>query len=173
MDGWLIVLTVVFLLLALAALWFSGRQRRASGLPDGRVIYADPKTWGAVEKPLYDVHLGLTGKPDYLVQQGKLILPVEVKTGRAPLSPHDSHIFQLAAYCLLVEREYGVRPPYGILHYPDRTFAVDYTPDLEAALLETLSEMRALERRETCDRSHESAARCARCGYRSLCDQRL
>lgn len=164
---------VLLLLLALVLIWLSGRQRRASGLPGGRVIYADPKTWGAVEKPLYDPNLGLTGKPDYLVQQGKQIIPVEVKSSKAPISPHDSHIFQLAAYCLLVEREYGVRPDYGMLHYPERTFAVDFTPELEDALMEMLSEMRTQERRPTCDRSHDAVARCARCGYRSLCDQRL
>ncbi len=159
--------------LAILLFWQASRQRRATGLPGGRVIYADPKTWGAVEQPLYDARLGLAGKPDYLVQQGERIIPVEVKTGRTPTSPHDAHIFQLAAYCYLVERTLGTRPPYGILHYSQRTFAIDYTPALEAAFTSLIAEMRLAERRGEADRSHDSAGRCARCGYRSHCDQRL
>ncbi len=169
----MVVLILLLVLLAAFLLWQSTRQRKAAGLPGGRIIYADTREWGPVEKPLYDALLGLTGKPDYLVQKGKQIIPVEVKTGRTPEAPHDTHIFQLAAYCLLVERSLGVRPPYGILHYPNRTFAVDYTPALEQALLDLLADMRIQERRGEQARSHEIAARCARCGYRSGCKQRL
>jgi CRISPR-associated exonuclease Cas4 len=172
----MLVLAVILGLLAMVLFWQSTRQRRATGLPGGRVIYADPKTWGPVEEPLYDARSGLTGKPDYLVQQGEKIIPVEVKTGRTPNSPHDAHIFQLAAYCYLVERNHGVRPPYGILHYPQRTFAIDYTPALEAALTALVAEMRVQDRqaeRGTVDRSHENPSRCARCGFRAHCDQRL
>jgi CRISPR-associated exonuclease Cas4 len=166
--------SVLILVLAAGYLfWQAARQRAASGLPGGRVIYADPKQWGPLEEPLYDARLKLTGKPDYLVRQGEQIIPVEVKTGRTPTAPRDGHIFQLAAYCLLVERTLGVRPSYGILRYPERTFAVDYTPELEEALLATLAEMRRDERRGDCPRSHEQPARCGRCGYRAHCDQRI
>ena len=72
-----------------------------------------------------------------------------------------------------MESHYGRRPPYGILKYANRTFAVDYTFELEESLLDLLDEMREQERKRTVDRSHELAARCARCGYRSTCDQRL
>jgi CRISPR-associated exonuclease Cas4 len=164
---------LILALLAGYLFWRAARERAESGLPGGRVIYADPKLWGPVEEPLYDARLKLTGKPDYLVRQGEKLIPVEVKTGRTPSAPHDSHIFQLAAYCLLVERTFGVRPAYGILRYPQRTFAVDYTPELEDTLLALLAEMRRDERRGDCPRSHDQPARCARCGYRAHCDQRM
>jgi CRISPR-associated exonuclease Cas4 len=105
-------------------------------------------------------------------QHGRLI-PVEVKSGRAPQAPYDSHIYQLAAYCALVERTLGRRPPYGIIHYEDRDFAVDYTAELETAFLDVLADMRRDEHRAEIDRSHDSAARCARCGFREVCEQRL
>jgi len=165
---------IIFLfLLAIIFFWQSGKQRREAGLPGGRVIYTDTGGWGAVERPLYYSPLKLTGKPDYLVRQNEILIPVEVKSGRAPESPYDSHIFQLASYCLLVEKTYGKRPPYGIIHYNDRNFAVDYTPDLEFALMDLLADMRRDEIRDDVDRSHEQAARCARCGFRNLCDQSL
>ncbi len=164
---------LVFALLALILFWQSARQRMKAGLPGGRIIYTDTRAWGALEKPLYEPELGLTGKPDYLVQQEGRIIPVEVKSGRAPAAPYDSHIFQVAAYCLLVERTMNTRPPYAILHYDDRDFAVDYTPELEDALLDALADLRRDEMRREVPRSHEEPRRCARCGYRQECEQRL
>jgi CRISPR-associated exonuclease Cas4 len=164
---------LILFVLAVILLWISSRQRKQAGLPGGRIIYTDTRAWGELEKPLYDAQLGLTGKPDYLVEQNRQIIPVEVKSGRAPDAPYDSHIFQVAAYCLLVQRAMGKRPPYGIIHYSDRDYAVDYTSELENRLLDTLAEMRRDEVRTSVARSHESTARCSRCGYRDLCDQKL
>ena len=169
------ILYIALVLFIVAAIFFvqSSRQRREAGLPGGRVIYTDTRAWDEVEKPLFSNELGLTGKPDYLVEQNGKLIPVEVKTGRVPDAPYDSHIFQLAAYCLLVEKTYGKRPPYGIIHYSNRDFAVDYTSQLESALLDHLADMRRDELRKEVPRSHEDAARCRRCGFRKVCDQSL
>jgi CRISPR-associated exonuclease Cas4 len=161
------------LLLALFLFFISGRQRHAAGLPGGRVIYTDTRSWGTVEKPFFDADLGLTGKPDYLVEQNGRIIPVEVKSGRTPEAPYDSHIFQVAAYCYLVHKATGKRPPQGIIHYTGRDFAVDYTPELENALLDLIAEMRINERHAEVGRSHDEEQRCRRCGFRDACDQRL
>lgn len=161
------------ILIALVLFWLAARQRRASGLPSGRILYQDTGLWRKVEKPLFDPLSGLTGKPDYLVEQDGASIPVEVKSRWAPPAPYDSHIYQLAAYCLLVTRVSGKRPPYGIIRYRNRSFAIDYTPELEARLLDLLAEMHQQERQGQPDRSHQDAMRCARCGYRSACDQRL
>jgi CRISPR-associated exonuclease Cas4 len=166
-------LALPILLLAFVLLFISGRQRHRLGLPGGRVIYTDTRSWGAIEKPLFDLQLALTGKPDYLVEKDGKFIPVEVKTGRTPAAPYDSHIFQVAVYCLLVQKTYGKRPPYGILHYPDRDFAVDYTPALESALLDLLVSIHRDEHRPDVARSHNDPQRCRACGYRSTCDQKL
>jgi CRISPR-associated exonuclease Cas4 len=160
-------------LIAMIFFWQSDRQRKAAGLPGGRVIYTDTRGWGKVEKPLYYATLGLTGKPDYLIERNGQIIPVEVKSGRAPEAPYDSHIFQLASYCLLVEKTYNKRPPYGIIHYENRDFAVDYTRDLEAALMNLLADMQQDDVKKQVPRSHEQPSRCARCGFRNVCDQSL
>lgn len=153
-------------------LWLGARQQRRSGLPPGRVLYSDPQIIGQPERPLFDADTLLTGKPDYLVKEGSAVIPVEVKSGWAPPEPHPGHVFQLMAYCRLVERSMGVRPPYGILRYRNRTFAIDYTPQAEAELLALIEEIHAAGGREQ-HRSHDSPARCAGCGFRSQCDQRL
>lgn len=170
----MLYLSLALLLFALFLLWQSSRQQRDAGLPGGRVIYTDTRAWGALlEQPLFNKELALTGKPDYLVEQKGGIIPVEVKSGRAPESPYDSHIYQLAAYCLLVEKTYGKRPPYGIIHYPSRTFAIDYTPALESSLLDLLADIRRDETRAEVNCSHAEPARCRKCGFRNVCEQKL
>ena len=154
-------------------LWLSGRQRRATGLPAGRVVYSDHNEWGEIETPLYDPTFNLTGKPDYLVERSDEIIPVEVKSSRLKSAPYDSHIYQLAAYCLLIEQTFSIKPAYGILNYVNQDIAVDYTPELEQSLIDTIREMRSLSRRRNIDRSHESANRCRGCGFNSVCDQAI
>jgi CRISPR-associated exonuclease Cas4 len=169
MAKWFLALLAAGLLL----LWLAQRGRARSGLPQGRVVYTDTGGWGRLERPLFSHEFRLTGKPDYLVADGADIIPVEVKSGRAPAQPYPSHILQLAAYCLLVEECHGRQPPYGIIKYADRTFEVDYTPELEDELLATLDDMRADLADEDASRSHDEARRCRACGHRERCDQRL
>ena len=162
----LVGFAIVFFILA-------SRQRKQAGIPAGRVIYSDASQWGKVERPLYDPKLRLTGKPDYLVKQGNQLIPVEVKSRPAPQAPYDSHIYQLAAYCLLVAHEYNASPSYGILHYNDKTFAIDFTAELESATQSLIHEMQSRTTRTQVNRSHEDGRRCQHCGYRSVCDQSL
>lgn len=169
-----VALLICFLVaLAIVLLLLARRERKRSGLPQGRVIYADTGGWRRPEKPLFSRTFLLAGRPDYLVADGDVIIPVEVKSGRAPAQPHRSHLLQLAAYCLLVEEEYTKRPPYGIIKYADQAFEVDYTPELESALLTTLDRMRSDLGRDNVPRSHDSPARCRACGFRERCDQSL
>jgi CRISPR-associated exonuclease Cas4 len=173
MNPWLLILLLV-LLAAFLFIW-SEQQKRRTGLPQGKVIYADSDQWQALTEPLYDPQLRLTGKPDYILRlQDGTQVPVEVKSTPAPAQPYANHIMQLAAYCLLLERESGQRPPYGLLRYRQRTFQVDYTPALEQALRALISEIREVERQgEAPARSHAEASRCRGCGYRDICEQRL
>lgn len=174
MSGMALLLGGVLFLLTIGAWLWSRDLRVQSGLPAGNVIYADTGSWFPTDKPLYAASLRLAGKPDYLVQQADGgIVPVEVKSGRAPAAPHEGHVLQLAAYCLLVAENYGQRPSYGIIQYQDRAFAVDFTSDLEEDLLDLLAEMHAARFEPELDRDHNDWGRCRRCGVRSYCDQRL
>lgn len=169
----LLYLGLGILLISIILMLIAGRQRRTAGLPGGRVIYSDMRGWDELVKPLYDSNLGLTGKPDYLIQQNSVIIPVEVKTGRTPQTPYDTHIYQLATYCMLVEKIYNKRPPYGIIHYPERDFAIDYTSDLEDTLLDLLADIRRSDRLRDIARSHDDINRCRHCGFQGICDQKL
>lgn len=167
-------ITIITLLaLGLLLLWLAQRGRAKSGLPEGRVIYTDTGGWRRPEQPLFSREHLLTGKPDYLVEDGGDVIPVEVKSGRAPTQPYESHVLQLATYCLLVEETYGRRPSHGLIKYDDRTFEVDYTDALEKALLLRVDAMRDALAVGDAPRSHDEPRRCHACGHRERCDQAL
>ncbi len=169
----MLYISISLILIAFIIFYIAGRMRRKAGIPSGRMIYIDSNQWIKVDKPLFDKRLRLTGKPDYLVRQGKQVIPIEVKSGRAPGQPHPWHISQLAAYGMLVEAEYGTRPDYGILHYANRTLAIDFTPTLETSTVAIIQEMQKRTSQIQIDRSHHDQNRCIHCGYRSMCDQAL
>ncbi|HWQ14262.1 MAG TPA: CRISPR-associated protein Cas4 [Roseiflexaceae bacterium] len=167
-----VTLGLPLLLLALLALAWALRLRGRTGLPWAPVRYQD--TGGrAPEKPLVARHLGLVGRPDYLLELHGRSVPVEVKPGRHAAAPYESDLMQLAAYCVLVEETTGVAPPYGLLRYAGRTFRLDYTPRVREELLALLEEMRAALYEPDCPRSHEDAHRCRVCGFFAQCDAAL
>lgn len=164
---------LVLIVLALVLLWLARRWQRRAGLPSLKVVYQDTGIRRRLERPLYDPLLGLVGRPDYLLEQGEALIPVEVKSGATPSAPYEGHRWQALAYCLLVQRVLKRPAPYALLRYPEATYRVAFTPLEEAALLDLLAQMRRDELKEQHDRSHEHPARCRACGFREVCDQRL
>lgn len=169
----MLIIAFFLFVLAVVLFWQAHRRQKTLGMPAGRIISSDTRQWEPLADPLYSAELGLTGRPDYLIKNGSQVIPVEIKSSRISAVPYDSHIYQLAAYCLLVEKAFGVRPAYGVLHYPNRTFAIDYTSELETTLLQLLSELRLQENRRDVHRSHDQASRCTGCGYAGLCDEKI
>lgn len=166
-------LFITLLILGLVLLWLARRSRARAGLPPGRIVAADVGSWQRLDHPLFSRRHRLAGRPDYIVADGPDLIPVEVKSARAPVHPYNSHVLQLAAYCLLVAETSGRRPPYGILRYADQTFQIPYTRELEEELLAVLEEMRAGLAEGEARRNHNDTRRCAACGYREVCEEAL
>lgn len=165
---------LILLIIGLILWVWSGALRAEADIPAGKVIYTDSGTWFGNDDVLASRHFRLVGKPDYLVEDDEgMIVPVELKSKKAPAEPHEGHIFQLAAYCLLVEENYGVRPDYGIIQYKDKSFRLDYSYELEEDLLDVLADMRTDLEEPTVNRDHTDWLRCSRCGLRGACNQRL
>jgi CRISPR-associated exonuclease Cas4 len=167
---------IAALLLACLAgvlLWLALRLRQQTGLPWARVKASDTAAGEPLDQPLFARRYGLTGRPDYLLQQGGATIPVEVKPGRQAPRPYDSDLMQLAAYCLLVEESTREPPPYGLLRYANATFRLHYTPEVRAELLAILEEMRDALDEDDCARSHDDPPRCAACGFVAQCSDAL
>jgi CRISPR-associated exonuclease Cas4 len=185
--SWLLVAFCALLVVALVAHLAARRAGGRAGLPRGSVVYSDTgfavgKLGGLVvdkegvkqERALVSRRYGLVGRPDYLIETREGIVPVEAKSTLSPgARPYDSHVFQLAAYCLLVEDALAAHVPYGVIRYRDSEVRVDYTPELREELLALLEEMQEARRAEDVHRSHDDARRCARCSVRESCDERL
>jgi CRISPR-associated exonuclease Cas4 len=167
----LLVIGGVFLL------WQGRRLRLGTGVPAGEVIYADTGAWSRTEAPLVSRRFGLVGKPDYLVQisEGKrtVTVPVEVKSRGRPDEPYDSHVLQLAAYCLLVEDVHQRRPPYGLLHYADATLRIPFTDELRRQVLDSADAIRRARAAADVHRQHADPQRCQNCGYRHACGEEV
>ena len=127
------------------------------------------------ERPLVSNALELVGRPDYLIEADDGIVPVEVKSAACPSDgrPRDSHLAQLAAYCLLVEDTLGARVPFGVIKYRDRDVEVEYTQELKDWALALIEEMRDAVEEEEVHRSHEDPRRCAGCSLRDVCTESL
>lgn len=185
---YLLLSSLILFLIALAAYLASRRAGRLTGLPSGRLIYSDTGNPVAALGPLIESErgvkqeralvsrtYGLTGRPDYLVRNSDGIVPVEAKSTKCPASgrPYDSHVMQLAAYCLLVESTLDAEVPYGVIKYSDREIIVDYTEELRDELITLLEEMRAARKAEDVHRSHQDIRRCSKCSMREICTESL
>jgi len=165
----LFVLALLLLAAAVVLLRQSRRERAASGLPRGRVVYVDSRAWRKPPEPLRAPTYGLVGRPDYILREGRFTIPVESKPMRHAAEPYPADVLQLAAYCLLVEETAGRAPPHGLLVYSEHTFEIPFDAGLRAALLDTLAEMRRAEAQSSVRRSHDQPARCSGCGMRRHC----
>jgi CRISPR-associated exonuclease Cas4 len=179
---------IILLLITFATYLASRRASRRTGLPNGQLLYSDTgfpvgrissieKSQQGVkqEKPLISKAYGVIGRPDYLVETDEGIIPVEIKSTKCPVSgrPFDSHIMQLAAYCLLVEDVIGRSVPYGIIRYADREVVVHYASELRDELMMLLDEMNEAFEADDVHRSHRDARRCSGCSMREACVESL
>jgi CRISPR-associated exonuclease Cas4 len=185
---YLFVALIILLLITLVSRVAARRASRRSGLPGGQLLYSDTgypvgrigsieknQEGARQEKPLTSRSHGLTGRPDYLVRTEEGIIPIEVKSTRCPASgrPYDSHVMQVAAYCLLVEDVVRESVPYGIIRYSDREVIVEYTVELRDELMMLLEEMREARAADDVHRSHREARRCSGCSMREVCTESL
>lgn len=150
------------------------RLSRELGIPkDWKLIYTDAQGEGRLLKAFVKGVI-LCGKPDWVYQNRSQALVIEDKRGTKPGTLYLSYQIQLAAYFLLVEEEFGLRPYRGILRFSDGQAEVSPDPTLIHTLGTVLEEMRAILLRKTpARRNHWSQSRCRRCKFYERCDERL
>ena len=118
----------------------------------------------------------LAGRPDYMIKENNLRIPVEVKTGRRPKAPFFSHVLQIGAYCLLSEETFRTSPSHGQIRYgfENEPHNVEWEPKLKTLVLEKIEEMNdILEGRTKAHRNHKRVGKCNNCSRRKGCPERL
>ena len=169
-----IIIAVMFvfaLFLLLYSALSSGKAKEIKTkyrIPEGKITYTD------LDKPakaLYSRRFNLAGKPDYIVKRGDEYIPVEVKNTNAGW-PYDSHIMQLASYCLLLE-DSGKNVPFGLLAYNNGQFKIPFDDGLRNRVKGILETIRNEIRSGKVERNHNQPNRCINCSLRKFCEFRL
>jgi CRISPR-associated exonuclease Cas4 len=116
----------------------------------------------------------LIGRPDYILEEGGELIPVERKDRMLTHSgPHESERLQLAAYCLLLEEREGRPMHRGRLQYQNTSLDITFDEALRRKLLTTLAAIQASADLVDVRRSHPSPARCRTCAFRMQCTESL
>jgi CRISPR-associated exonuclease Cas4 len=163
--GLVSMLVATVLLYVLLTRWCR-REQAAVGLDHETVHSSDDST--APIPTLRSWRYGLVGRPDQLVRVGRALVPVEQKPTARRLQP--SHVLQVAAQCLLVQEVYGIRPPFGLVVLAEGVRQrVEFSPELERHLLETMAQMRAFLHAGAAPEPRWTSGKCRNCGFRTTC----
>lgn len=150
-------------LLGLLLVLLAKRGRRARGLGSGETVALD-------NVMLFSERLRLVGRPDRILRQDGSLIPEEWKSGKRV---SEGHRLQLGTYFILIEEEYGERPPHGFVVLGDGSRAkVENTERLRSevlAIAKRIRERRRVIREEIPVR--QPAAKCRACGQRGNCGQ--
>src|SRR4051795_3847761 len=136
MSG-LLAVAVGLAVLGLLLVVLYSRGRRARGLGPGETVALDDVT-------LYSERLKLVGRPDRIVRQGGSLIPEEWKSAK---KVSHGHRLQLGAYFLLIEEEYGERPPFGVVVLGDGSrVEVENSEELRSEVLAIAAKIRERRR---------------------------
>lgn len=177
----MVISIIISIILLLVAILFISKSKRIyrdvdklkmkHKIQDGKITYSD---LNKPAKPLFSKRYRISGKPDYIIKKNNLYIPVEVKTGYHN-EPQKNHIFQLAAYCQLVEDNYGSFVPCGILVYNDTSqqYKIPFDPKIRFELESTIRKMRHLLKTGEIIRNHNDPQKCKHCSMRTYCNTKI
>jgi len=177
----LVVLALMAVAGAIAIPLALGALRRSTGFdfathPGAVVISSDVGLGPSLL--LRDEALGLSGKPDYLLDSrdgnGGRLVPLELKTNRRSPRLYESDRVQIGAYLVALKATSDERASnIGYVRYQTGTFKVELTPTLEQEIKSLVATLRRSRRARVIHRSHESPGRCRACPVRQHCDEAL
>ena len=149
---------------------------------DGTIIYAGSD--GGLLSYQIDDTVSLTGKPDLVMQDKKTkeVFVVDMKSGASPEEMSKYHALQLAAYFLMVEKNFSTPVKKGVIRYLDdgnKEHSVENTEELKNELFERVNQIasakKLLEKGALPQlvRNHNVPHRCKVCEFASECQQVL
>src|SRR3954454_24916482 len=161
--GQLLAVALVLGLVGLLLVVLAKRGRRKEGLGSGETVALDDVT-------LFSERLKLVGRPDRIVREGETLIPEEWKSSKRV---SEGHRLQLGTYFLLIEEEYGERPPFGVVVLGDGSrVEVKNTEELRSKVLSIAEQIRAARRALRSEIPvRQPAAKCRACGQRGNCGQ--
>ena len=164
MTAFLVILGLVALIFGAMLLLWSSSTREKQGLGAGETLALD-------DLVMVSERLKIIGRPDRIVRHGQFLIPEEWKPSARRIYP--GHRLQVGAYCLLIEEEFGVRPPHGVVVLAEgKRVEVENSEELKAEVLSVAEKIR--EHRRNIEQEIQVqavAAKCRACGQRKNCSQ--
>lgn len=167
----MIVLSLILIIISKFLKIKIKKLRNNHKIQQGKIIYSD---LNIPEKSFFSKRYRLIGKPDYIVIKNKKYIPVEVKSGNH-LTPKINHIYQLMAYCQLLEENFNSYTPYGIIVYTEtaKQFKINFDPKRRFELETIIKEIRTSLHYENIQRNHNEIKKCINCSIRTHCNQKV
>ena len=167
----LLTSAIIFFKIALDTKKKVKKIKTKNRIQPGKITYSD------LDRPseaIFSKKNRIIGKPDYITKKDHHYIPVELKSGNH-FNPKKNHIMQLAAYCQLIEDNYNVFVPYGILVYNDisKDFKIPFDTNLRFELELILKKMRKNLKNGKIKINHDDPRRCTSCSMRYYCDKKL
>jgi CRISPR-associated exonuclease Cas4 len=136
------------------------RKLRAYGLQEGTRVF---------DVRLNSIRLGLRGRLDMMIRTSDACYPVDFKLTEG--RPHKNHLYQLAAYALLIEEEYGCEVKQGFVYLiPEKDAVVmQIGMDLKVDVADLIKTIREMVSREEIPEVNPSRRRCEDCEYQNYC----
>ena len=162
MTAFLVILGLVALIfgaMLLSVVVFDARKSRGSG--PGKPLALD-------DLVMVSERLKIVGRPDRIVRHGQFLIPEEWKPSARRIYP--GHRLQVGAYCLLIEEEFGVRPPHGVVVLAEgKRVEVENSDELRAEVLSVAEKIR--EHRRNIERGNSGAGRRRRSAERAASEK--
>lgn len=117
-------------------------------------------------------NLYLTGKIDQVQVFPTMLLPVELKTGKAPKEgAWEDHKIQLTAYAMLLEDSFKVPINSGIIRYVDDNQAriIEINPFLKDQVKELVKQVKAMLSSEQLPPLNKNENKCKNCSLKDAC----
>ena len=167
---------IIALLLILGLLIFmwdlfdrhSKKINLAQGLSEKSEILSVKGSEYLESREFYSEKLGLISKPDALIKEKKILIPVDINTLTNNL--RDRHIIRMIAHLRLIEEVEGVRPSYGliILGKDKVQHRIENVDDKQVWLESILGEMNSIKDGIPAMAS-PARAKCGNCDVRDFC----
>lgn len=114
--------------------------------------------------------LKLFGIIDFLLKDGRLVVPIEVKYG----SYNDNHLYQLYAYSILVENYFNTNVDFGFILYIDEhntyTNRIKITLENKRKIIKLISEIKSTLDIGIRPIPTENVRKCIHCEFNKFCD---
>ena len=148
---------------------FHKKERRRTTLLGGKTLKVEQK-WTALQ--LKSEKLGIEGTVDMIAKTPEGYVIVEYKMTYMPKKILPSHLYQAAAYAMLVEEAFKtiVRKLYVYYEKSNRALEIPLTENIRRHVIWTIGRIRRIIQEEKLPDAKPSR-KCRSCGYRWICKE--